>query len=235
MALFAAGLFSGLDGPYFFEFVEKWRNFICQLCEAQLRPCVTSATSKCYGIGSSTTFLQSVQNTSSVLFFHRKLLYIQKLTIETFMNGIRPVVTEKEQFESGDESILIAHFWFLAVPEFQSKNGTALFLIEFSSVSVRYSIETLMEEIKPLNMKNEFEYRYEAMSKALIRFFVLSGFWCQDQNALFFIESSSASVKLSIETLIEKKKTLVTEKYEFDYQDESTVMALFAVFRPWEF
>ena len=46
------------------------------------------------------------------------------------------------------------------------------------------------------------------------------------------IESLCRSVKLSIETLMEEIKSVVSEKFEFEYRDKSNIIAPLRIFAP---
>ena len=98
--------------------------------------------------------------------------------------------------------------------DFDARIKTNYFLSESSSQSEKFSIETL---------------NYESMMIADFGFFVLSGFWCQDQND-FFERILSLSGKLSNKTRKEEIKAVVTEKYEFEYGDDQISTVFYGIF-----
>ena len=71
-----------------------------------------------------------------------------------------------------------------------------------------------------------FKKREESLT---IAFLGLLRFWCRDKNKIS-IEPFFKSVKFSIDTLMEELKPVVTERYEFEYQEESISKALIGSF-----
>ena len=69
--------------------------------------------------------------------------------VVTLIEEMKPVVTEK-RIEFRDDSKLIAHFQLLGLSDFWTRNRIESFLTESSSTTVKLSILTLMEEIKPI-------------------------------------------------------------------------------------
>ena len=73
------------------------------------------------------------------------------------MEEIKPVVTERYDFEYRDKSILITSFSFWYWLYFDAKNYLIEIPKQFSSLSVAFLIATLMMEIKPvITVKNDF-------------------------------------------------------------------------------
>ena len=66
------------------------------------------------------------------------------------MEEITPVVTKKYDFEYRDESIIITPFNFWDFTDLDAKNKLNELAFESLSLSVGFSIETLLKEIKPV-------------------------------------------------------------------------------------
>ena len=75
-----------------------------------------------------------------------------RLSVETLMEGIKAVVSEKLQFENRDKSKLKDFFLEILddqkLDKWMKTNGL---LIKSFSTCVKFLIQDLMEEIKPLN------------------------------------------------------------------------------------
>ena len=70
---------------------------------------------------------------------------------------------------------IFGSFW---LSQFQSRNGIDIFLIQYYSKSRNFSIDTKVDEVKPVGMENhEFEYRDSSSSRS---FWEFSGY--QDSN-----------------------------------------------------
>ena len=102
---------------------------------------------------------------------------------------------------------------------------------EPTSISVKVSTETWMDEIKPIfTVKLEFGNRTEAIFSALFEFIGQSRPWCHEQNWHYFKDWFPKTWKLSIDKLIKIKFALV-ENLKLDCGDESVLLALFELFR----
>ena len=94
------------------------------------------------------------------------------MSIKT-LEKIRPVVTEKKQFASREDSKVIAR------SEIKPRIKLTNLSIESSCTSVGILIQTLMEGIKPVvTNKYEFECRDKPIRMAFFESFGLSGFRC---------------------------------------------------------
>ena len=59
--------------------------------------------------------------------------------------------------------------------------------IEFYSISVNFSIETLTKQVKPVvREKEDFDYHDKSFLSAFFGMFGLSGFLCKEQNPKHF-------------------------------------------------
>ena len=81
-----------------------------------------------------------------------------KFSIETLTEGIKPMNIDKKEFEHREDSIVLANFGiFFRLSELRT-NSSKFFCGEFSSISVKFSIGVLREEVKPVVIeKFEFE------------------------------------------------------------------------------
>ena len=101
------------------------------------------------------------------------------------------------------------------------------FSIDCSSTSGNHSNSTRVEGIKLVVMeKFDLQKREESLT---IAFLGLLRFWCRDKKEIS-IEPFFESVNFSIDTLMEELKPVVTERYEFEYQEESLSKALIGSF-----
>ena len=93
------------------------------------------------------------------------------------MEAIKPVVTEKNQFESRVQSILITVLMEISDNrDFDARININGFPTKSSSTGVRLSIETLIDEIKTIVAeKSQFEQRDILIRMALFRNFEIRG------------------------------------------------------------
>ena len=99
--------------------------------------------------------------------------------------------------------------------------------IKIFSRGEKFSIETWLEEIKPLvTEKSEIEYRQKSLKKlsTLAKVRILMQ---ENQPTESCINSFSLSVKLMIVALMKEFKIVVTEKHYFDNRDESFLITTF--------
>ena len=93
------------------------------------------------------------------------------------------------------------------------------FSMEISFFNFALSIENyLLRNQNHINRENIHWKRTCIKTKSVLVFLGLSGVWCKDQNKFFLNQLSSATVMLSIETLVRDVRPVVTEKNEFSYQ-----------------
>ena len=79
---------------------------------------------------------------------------------------IKQVVTEKNELGFGDESKMLAHFDSSVNQNSDSRIRTIFYLFDFSCKNSKVSIETLLDEIKPIVIeKFETENRHQSMKK----------------------------------------------------------------------
>ena len=117
--------------------------------------------------------------------------------------------------------MLLPFLEFSEYKEFDAGIKMNKIAIEFFCNFVKFSIERVMEAIKPLVLEKEgFHYWDKSLSKAL---FGNSGYQNDDFKSEFF----STRVKFSVDALMWETKPAVTEKKEFDMRDESFLLAFF--------
>ena len=108
-----------------------------------------------------------------------------KRSIETLIEKIEPVITENDEFEYRDKSILIIFFGTSGYQDSDARIKVIDFRIESSSESLKLSMETFMWEIDPVVTESEHEFRDKAKI-ALFRILGLSEFGCKKQNRLLW-------------------------------------------------
>ena len=100
-----------------------------------------------------------------------------------------------------------------------------------SGESLKRPIAALMEEIKPLvTEKNEFQNGDVSILVAIFAKFGQQKLRCKNENKDFPKESSTASVKLLMEILMEKTKTVIMEDDECEKRDDQILTALSGTF-----
>ena len=98
---------------------------------------------------------------------------------------------------------------------------------------MKFRTESVGEEIKPLLTDEiEFQYRDESILLAFFANFGQPKIRCKNKNKDFPGESSSASVKLLLEILMEKTKPVVMENDECEQRDDQKLIALSGAFGP---
>ena len=106
------------------------------------------------------------------------------------------------------------------------------FLLESSSTIPLFSIKSLMEEIRLLNtQEDQFDFRGKSN---LLAFFDLCQCRYSDAEITakdFSIEFYFTLVKFFIGTSRKEIEPVITEKLEFDYRDESIILARFGITR----
>ena len=86
------------------------------------------------------------------------------------MVEIKPVVTEKYDFEYRKKSIKTTVFSFRDYRDFDATNNLKNFPIKSSSPGLGFLIKTLLKEIKPV-VTQENEYDYRDITKSIFRSF----------------------------------------------------------------
>ena len=77
-----------------------------------------------------------------------------KLPIETLMEEIKPLITEKHDFENRGDSKLKTFIAFSDIKILLQESEPKNFSIEFSSKTVEISVDMLMRECKPVATQN---------------------------------------------------------------------------------
>ena len=123
-------------------------------------------------------------------------------SIQTFVEQISFLNTERHEFEYRDKSLVTARF----ADQYNSeaRNEMNDFSVEQVTRIRKILIETLVEEKGPVVTEiYEFEYRHQSKLKTLFEILGHSGFWYKKKNN-FPIEYSFKSLNYSIEILHEK-------------------------------
>ena len=110
-----------------------------------------------------------------------------ELSIEILMDEIIHVVTDKNEFDNQDKSKLTAFFGVFGLSQFWWIDFKTDVSIQTFLSSWTFSIETLMEKLKPvITDKNEFEKRHTSKLIALLGVSGITGVWCKDQKPWLF-------------------------------------------------
>ena len=151
------------------------------------------------------------------------------MLIVTFMREIKTEVREKHHFDDRAEPRLLTTFWKLwTIKILMQRWKSKVFLVQPSFTGVRFSFQTLPEEIRPVvTEKHDVEYRQTSEKN---RFLGACGFRCKKQEDWKLNWSFSLSVRSLIVTLMKDIKTVVTEKHQFDKADESFSVITFGSF-----
>ena len=77
---------------------------------------------------------------------------------------------------------------------------------------------------------DKYKFDYGDESK-LFRLWTIgfSEFWAKELNDRFLNRKLPKSVELSVQTLLEEIKTVVTQKYQLEYREKSILTALFDI------
>ena len=113
----------------------------------------------------------------------------KKLSIQTLAEEIKLVVTSKDEFEHEDKSILIASFGFFGLSKFFLPGNKKIVLQKILLWKLRILIETLMEELKPVDTEKEKELQSRDDSTLMAHFGIirLSEFWTKVWNSSLHI------------------------------------------------
>ena len=77
---------------------------------------------------------------------------------------------------------------------------------------------------------DKYKFDYGDESKLFTLWTIgLSLFWAKELNDRFLKWKLPKSVELSVQTLLEEIKTVVTQKYQFEYREKSILTALFDI------
>ena len=115
---------------------------------------------------------------------------------------------------------------FLDYQDSDAESGMSSFSVENSYAFRNLSIETLMNEIKPVIMEEKLESREDSKLEHFSNF-RLSEFRLKGRKKYFWNQSSSTSVQIPMETFLEKIKPVDTQKYEIEDRDNSEILAFF--------
>ena len=109
-------------------------------------------------------------------------------SIDAFKDEVKPVVTERYNFECWDNTMKRTFFTFWNYRDFEANNKQNKFSIKFYSPGLVSWIDTLMKEVRPLIFKkNKSEYRDLSILIAIWGIFGAKGFYCSDQNQGCFL------------------------------------------------
>ena len=151
-------------------------------------------------------------------------------SIESLLHETKPSVTEKHEFDYRDESIVIALlrvvglFWSWCKDQSRSVLNRILlykyrvFHSDFDGRNRTHSSKRIC-----------FWLSREIKNTTPWIIWTIRGSNAMDKILGASIDSSK-SIWLSIETFMEGIKTVVSEKFEFEYRDKSNVVALFFEF-----
>ena len=146
------------------------------------------------------------------------------------MDEIKHGFTDKNEFDNQDESKLTAFFGVFGLSRFWWIDFKTDVSIQTFLSSWTFSIGTLMEKLKlVITDKNEFDNQDESKLTAFFGVLRLSRFWWIGFQTDVWIQTFLSTWTFSIGTLMEKLKSVITDKNEFENRHTSKLIALLGV------
>ena len=145
------------------------------------------------------------------------------------MEEIKPVVTEKNEFEYKSFQKTEDSFFALAVCQDSNALKKASFLRKHCFTSLEFSIKIFMQDIKPAVKENyEFEYWDESFFERIFSYFGLSGSWCRNKTESKFNRIFLDNCEDFIWEHDKRIQAAVKDKHEIEYLHEFNFFLAFS-------